>query len=125
LVPGKRGLSEHIEVISIVDRFLEHTRIFFFHNQGEPRIYISSADWMVRNLYYRIETACPIYHPAIREILIDLFEIQWNDFMKARIIDEYQTNQFRSPDKAIALRSQHETYYYFKRRLESGTTKTG
>ncbi len=124
LVPGVIGQSENIEIISIVDRFLEHTRIFFFHNQGDPKIYISSADWMVRNLYYRIETACPIYHPAIREILLDLFEIQWNDFMKARIIDEHQTNQFRRPDKDIALRSQHETYYYFKRRLESGSTKT-
>lgn len=125
LVPGLPGISENIEVISIVDRFLEHTRIFFFHNQGTPRIYISSADWMVRNLYYRIETACPIYHPAIREILIDLFEIQWGDVLKARVIDAGQHNEFRRPDKAIALRSQHETYYYFKRRLESGSTKTG
>ena len=125
LVPGLPGISENIEVISIVDRFLEHTRIFFFHNEGTPRIYISSADWMVRNLYYRIETACPIYHPAIREILIDLFEIQWGDVLKARVIDAGQHNEFRRPDKAIALRSQHETYYYFKRRLESGSTKTG
>lgn len=124
LIPGVSGLSDNIEAISIVDRFLEHTRVFFFHNQGDPKIYISSADWMVRNLYYRIETACPIYHPAIREILMDLFEIQWNDTLKARIIDEQQTNPFRKPEKSIALRSQHETYFYFKRRIDLGTTKS-
>ncbi|MCF8237118.1 MAG: polyphosphate kinase 1 [Saprospiraceae bacterium] len=124
LVPGLAGVSENIEVISIVDRFLEHARIFYFHHLGEHKIYISSADWMVRNLYYRIETACPIYHPAIREVLLDLFEIQWNDYLKARIIDESQSNAFRVPDKAIALRSQHETYYYFKRRQETAATKS-
>ncbi|HRW76893.1 MAG TPA: polyphosphate kinase 1, partial [Saprospiraceae bacterium] len=124
LIPGVPGLSDNIEAISIVDRFLEHTRVFFFHNQGDPKIYISSADWMVRNLYYRIETACPIYHPAIREILMDLFEIQWNDTLKARIIDEHQTNAFRRPEKSIALRSQHETYFYFKRRIDTGATKS-
>jgi len=119
LIPGVPGLSDNIEVISIVDRYLEHARIFIFHNGGEEHIYLSSADWMSRNLHYRIETAFPLYHPEIRKVARDLFDIQWKDNLKARIVDRELNNRLRHDPGLPASRSQHETYFYLKRRLEA------
>ncbi len=79
IVPGIKGLSENIRITSIVDRFLEHARIFIFHNSGKEKIYLSSADWMTRNLSYRIETSFPIYDPAIRKHIKDFIQIQLKD----------------------------------------------
>lgn len=118
LVPGQKGLSENIRAISIVDRFLEHSRILIFHNSGESQVYLSSADWMSRNLHYRIETAFPLFDPAIRRTVLDLFEIQWNDNYKARIIDRFLTNRLIANENIKPFRSQHETYRYL-----SGETK--
>ncbi len=118
LVPGLKDFSENIEAFSIVDRFLEHTRVFLFHNGGKEKIYLSSADWMVRNLHYRVETAFPIYNPAIKEEIRDFLNIQLNDNVKARILDQEMTNAYRQTDSDLAVRSQIEVYYYTKRRLE-------
>lgn len=119
LIPGVPGLSEHIEAISIVDRYLEHGRIFRFCNGGDERIFLSSADWMSRNLHYRIETAFPLYHPEIRKLARELFEIQWRDNQKARILDKDLQNRFRTRQEELPCRSQHETYFHLKRRLEA------
>lgn len=119
LVPGIKGFSENIEVISIVDRFLEHARIFMFHHGGEDRIYLSSADLMTRNLNYRVETAFPIYDADIKKVITDFINIQLSDNVKARILDADLTNAYKRTDSDMAIRSQVETYYYMKRKLET------
>ncbi len=118
LVPGVKGLSENITAISIVDRFLEHARVFIFYHGGEERIYLSSADWMVRNLSYRVETAFPIYSEPIRNQIKDFMAIQLSDNVKARIIDEASSNRYCIDGSDLAIRSQMETYYYIKRQSE-------
>ena len=90
LVPGIQGMSENIEVISIVGKFLEHTRLLIFSNNNNPKVFISSADWMTRNIDNRVEVTCPIYDNDIKQELIDIFEICWSDNVKARIINEKQ-----------------------------------
>ncbi len=118
LVPGVEGLSEHIEAVSIVDRFLEHARVFSFHHGGEDILYLSSADWMVRNLTYRVETAFPIYDPAIKQEIKDYLNIQLSDNVKARLLDHDLSNTYRKDGSDLAIRSQMETYYYVKRKME-------
>ena len=113
LVPGIEGMSENIEVISIVDKFLEHPRLFIFANGGNPKFYISSADWMTRNILFRVEVGCPIYDKAIQQELIDTFEISWADNVKARIINEAQDNTYR-PHTTPPLRSQVALYEYYQ-----------
>ena len=113
LVPGIEGMSENIEVISIVDKFLEHPRLFIFANGGNPKFYISSADWMTRNISFRVEVGCPIYDKAIQQELIDTFEISWADNVKARIINETQDNTYR-PHTTPSLRSQVALYEYYQ-----------
>jgi len=119
LVPQLKGISENIEAISIVDRFLEHARVFVFHNQGKPTILLSSADWMTRNLSFRVETAFPIFDKNVRQQILDMLDIQWSDNVKARILDEKMTNKYHNDGQELAIQSQVETYYYFKRREES------
>ena len=118
LVPGIKGLSENIKVLSIVDRYLEHSRIFVFHNDGAEKIYLSSADWMTRNLSYRIETIFPVYDRALRKEIKDFLRIQLNDNIKARYIDAEQSNTYKQDNLDLTIRSQLETYYYYKRSLE-------
>ena len=113
LVPGIEGMSENIEVISIVDKFLEHPRLFIFGNGGTPKVYNSSADWMTRNISFRVEVGCPIYDKTIQQELIDTFEISWADNVKARIINKAQDNTYR-PHTTPALRSQVALYEYYQ-----------
>ncbi|WP_454936674.1 polyphosphate kinase 1 [Capnocytophaga leadbetteri] len=115
LVPGIEGMSENIEVISIVDKFLEHPRLFIFGNNGNPKVYISSADWMTRNISFRVEVGCPIYDEAIKQELIDTFEISWADNVKARVIDQAQDNHYR-PHTLPAQRSQVALYEYYEQK---------
>ena len=117
LVPGVKGMSENIEAISVIDKFLEHTRLFAFANDGNPKVYISSADWMTRNLDYRVEVGCPIYEKDIKNELMDTFEICWKDNMKARVFTEKQDNAYRKP-KAPKIRSQFATYDYYVKKLK-------
>jgi polyphosphate kinase len=114
LIPSEPGLSDNIRGISIVDAFLEHSRIFVFCNNNRNQYYISSADWMTRNLDNRIEVTCPVYDPDLQEELRTQIELQWNDNVKARILNRNQDNQYRSNDKKSLVRSQHEFYKYLK-----------
>ncbi|NJB70447.1 polyphosphate kinase [Saonia flava] len=118
LVPGVKGMSENIEAISIVDKFLEHPRVFIFGNEGEPKIYISSADWMTRNIDFRVEVGCPIYDEEIKQELLDTFDLSWKDNLKARIFNEKQDNRYRKTTKP-ELRSQFELYSYYQEKLKS------
>lgn len=115
LVPGIEGMSENIEVISIVDKFLEHPRLFIFGNNSNPKVYISSADWMTRNISFRVEVGCPIYDETIKQELIDTFEISWADNVKARVIDQAQDNHYR-PHTLPAQRSQVALYEYYQQK---------
>ncbi|MFT5166210.1 MAG: polyphosphate kinase, partial [Saprospiraceae bacterium] len=119
LIPEQADTSEDIEAISIVDRFLEHSRIFIFHNNGKKDIYLSSADWMTRNLSYRIETAFPLYDPDLRQEVLDFIDIQLRDNVKARILDGELSNIYRENISDIAIRTQSEMYYYLKRKAEN------
>ena len=115
LISGIKDLSENIKIISIVDRYLEHTRIFIFHNSGREKYFLASADWMRRNLSRRIEVAFPIYDSKIQKTLRTIYEIQWNDNQKSRIIDQKQINKYRKDDFKEIHRSQVETYEFLKR----------
>jgi len=118
LVPGIEGISENIEASSILDRFLEHARVFIFHNGGQEEIYMSSADWMVRNLHYRIETMFPIKDPKLKYLVKVIMRIQSNDNVKARYLDFRKNNEYRR-DVGIPVRSQYDTYYFIKRQEEN------
>ena len=113
-VPGVKDLSENIKAIGIVDRFLEHTRFMIFCNGGDEECYISSADLMTRNIDHRIEVTCPVFDRNIRNELKQIFEIQWNDNVKARKLDPSLSNRFVKPGKE-QLRSQLEVYKYIRK----------
>jgi polyphosphate kinase len=116
LVPGIPGQSENIEVISIVDRYLEHARIFVFCNNQDELYYISSADWMTRNLDHRVEVACPVYDPDLQKEIKDFLDIQFRDNVKARLINDQQDNQYIRNGSPEKLRSQEEIYNYYRMR---------
>ncbi|MEQ9262796.1 MAG: polyphosphate kinase 1 [Owenweeksia sp.] len=119
LVPGVKGMSENIEAISILDRFLEHSRIMVFENGGAPKYFISSADWMPRNLDYRVEVTVPIYDDVIKRQLRDHLEIIWKDNVKSRWHNEEQDNAYRTI-KGPKIRSQYALYDYVKNQLKRG-----
>ena len=114
LIPGVPGMSDRIRVISIVDRFLEHPRVMIFHNGGDPNVYISSADWMTRNMDNRVEVTVPIYDDNLKKIICDLMELQFRDTVKARLIDEDQSNQYVKRGNRRKVRCQISTYNYIK-----------
>jgi polyphosphate kinase len=114
LVPGVKGLSENIEVTSIVDKYLEHSRIFIFCNNDEPLFFISSADWMVRNLDNRVEVATPIYDKSVQKELTRFMEIQFADNTKSRIINENQDNQYKKTGEERIGRAQDDIHSYLK-----------
>ncbi len=118
LVPGIKGVSENIHAISILDRFLEHARIFIYHNNGDEKVYISSADWMGRNLHRRVETIIPIYDKEIRNTIKDLMKIQLNDNVKSRLLHYKKENKYYQNNQSIDVRTQFDTYYYIKRHTE-------
>ncbi|MGA0030525.1 MAG: polyphosphate kinase 1 [Flavobacteriaceae bacterium] len=117
LIPGVKGMSENIRAISIVDKFLEHTRMFIFANGGDPKVYISSADWMTRNIENRVEVGVPIYQENLKSELMEVFDIYWNDNQKARVFSAKQDNAYRKNKKA-PLRAQFALYDYYKNKLE-------
>ena len=120
LIPGKAGLSENIEAISVVDRFLEHTRLFIFENAGEPKVFIGSADWMRRNLDARVEVSTPIYSPALQKELMDHFDIIWSDNVKARYQSAENANAYRHEPGKKPVRSQIALYEYTEKLLKKG-----
>lgn len=114
LVPGIEGVSENIRIISIVDRFLEHPRVIITHNSGDPQVYISSADWMTRNIDHRIEVAVPIRDPRLKQRIIDITNIHFTDTVKARLIDKEMSNSYVPRGNRKKVRSQVAIYDYLK-----------
>ncbi|MDR1938752.1 MAG: RNA degradosome polyphosphate kinase [Tannerellaceae bacterium] len=114
LVPN-RPYSRNIRVTRIVDMFLEHARIWYFYNDGQEDLFLTSADWMRRNLIRRIETASPILDPAIKQAIIDILEIQLKDNTKACFIDEHMNNLSKKDGNPIKVRAQSAIYEYLKR----------
>ncbi len=110
LVAGVKGLSENIEAISIVDKYLEHSRILIFLNGGKEKYYLSSADWMLRSFDFRSEVAVPIYDIAIQQQLRSIFDILWADNTKARILGSNQSNQYRKHNTKHKVRAQEALY---------------
>jgi polyphosphate kinase len=105
-----------VYAISIVDEYLEHARVMIFHNNGNEKVFISSADWMVRNIDHRIEAACPIFEKNIQQELKDILGIQLSDNIKARILDNKLSNGYVNPRNTKKVRSQLETYNYLYRK---------
>ncbi len=114
LIPGLKTMSENIRGISIIDRFLEHDRVYIFNNGGDEKIYLSSADWMKRNLSRRIEVAFPVYDTDLKNMIKHIVNIKLSDNVKARTIDEKQTNTYRKTESNTDHRSQYEIYEYMK-----------
>ncbi len=109
----QKTFKQPIRAISIIDEYLEHARVFVFHNEGEPKVFISSADWMVRNLDHRVEVATPIFDKEIAQELIDILNIQLSENVKGRILDNNQRNEYVVPHEGEAeLRSQVAIYDY-------------
>lgn len=113
LQPGVKGISENIEAISIVDRYLEHPRVYVFYNAGVPRYYIGSADLMTRNLDYRVEVLCPVYDADAQAMIQDILDMQWHDNVRARQLDRSQANKaVPRKAKSAAIRSQESIHAY-------------
>lgn len=115
IVPGIPNLSEHISVISIIDRFLEHARVYVFCNNGEEKVYLASADWMTRNLFNRIECGFPILDKEVKKELMDMIHLQLADNVKARIIDSDFDNKYvinNNPN----IRAQYAIYEYLQKK---------
>ena len=115
LIAGIEGMSSNIKAIGIVDKFLEHTRIFIFCNGGNEKYFISSADWMTRNIDSRIEVTCPIYDKEIQKELRTFFDIQWKDNVKARVLNEKLDNQIQTNDTEKEFRAQWKIYDYLSK----------
>jgi polyphosphate kinase len=112
-------MSENIPAISIVDRFLEHSRILIFDNDGDEEWYLGSADWMKRNLNRRVEVVFPIYDPDIREEFRTIVELQWGDTSRSRVLGAECTNQYRTTS-GPSIRAQVDTYAFVESLLGSG-----
>ena len=111
LIPNQKNTHNNIELISIVDKFLEHTRMFIFCNNGKNKTFISSADWMTRNLDNRVEVTIPIEDEKISNQLNDIFSIYWNDNQKSRYVNSENNNEYRKNELGI-IRSQSQVYNY-------------
>ncbi len=112
LIPGVKGMSQHIKVISIVDSFLEHPRVMIFHNHGKKQVFISSGDWMSRNIDHRVEVGCPIYDETLKKRIIHTIDLHFKDNVKARVIDKNNSNKYVSNTNKPKIRSQCEIYQY-------------
>ncbi len=117
LIPGVPGMSENIEAISIVDNYLEHSRIYIFGNASQTEVYISSADIMTRNLDGRVEVTCPIYDEEIKQELIDNFDLGWKGNVKARFHSQKLDNKYRQRGNNPVFRAQLETYKYYQNKV--------
>ena len=113
LTPGVPGLSENIQAISIVDRYLEHARVYVFHNRGRPDYYFGSADLMTRNIDFRVEVLCPLRDPEAQKTVQDILDQQWHDNVKARRINIEQDNASLLPAKHSGKLHAQETIYRY------------
>ncbi|MBD9250918.1 MAG: polyphosphate kinase [Cronobacter sakazakii] len=114
LIPQLEGLSDNIQVISIVDRYLEHDRVYIFENGGDKRVYLSSADWMTRNIDYRIEVAAPLLDPRLKQRILDIIDILFSDTVKARYVDKELSNRYVPRGNRRKVRAQLAIYDYIK-----------
>lgn len=114
LLPNLPGISENIHAISIVDRFLEHDRVYVFHNDGDNKVYISSADWMTRNIDYRIEVAAEVLDPTLKKQILDTLDLLFSDTVKARVIDKELSNRYVARGNRRKVRAQTAIYEYLK-----------
>ncbi|PJJ84847.1 polyphosphate kinase 1 [Mucilaginibacter auburnensis] len=114
LVPGVKGYSENIEIVSIVDKYLEHARVHIFGNGGNELIYLTSADFMSRNIDSRVEVGFPIYDKAVKKEIRDIIDIQLADNTKAREINSHNTNKYHKTKSDIPCRAQIDIYNYLK-----------
>jgi polyphosphate kinase len=112
LLPSVKGLSDNIQGISIVDRFLEHPRVYAFYNRGNPDYLIGSADLMTRNLDYRVEVLCPLLDEDAKKMVQDILDLQWHDNVKSRIIDQDQVNKMVPRKSGARIRSQEAIHTY-------------
>lgn len=117
LIPGIPDFSDNIEAFSIVDKYLEHSRVYVFCNGGENKYYIASADWMPRNFDHRVEVVCPILDKNIQKELMDMLQIQLKDNVRSRYLGKDNMNQYRKTDDPKPHRAQFEIYDYLKRKL--------
>ena len=113
LIPGIKGISENIRVISVVDKFLEHSRIFSFHNGGDLKVYLSSSDLMTRSLDNRVEVTFPVYDKDIINQVMETFKISWVDNVKSRNVNGENHNSFVPKSSEKSVRSQWDIYDYF------------
>ena len=114
LIPDLPGISENIRVTSILDRYLEHDRVYIFDNAGDKKVFLSSADWMTRNIDYRIEVAVSILDPRLKQRILDIIALQLGDTVKARIVDKELANSYVPRGNRRKVRSQLAIYDYIK-----------
>ncbi|RYF88013.1 MAG: polyphosphate kinase 1, partial [Chitinophagaceae bacterium] len=112
MITENKKFKKPVQAISIVDEYLEHARVMIFHNNGEEKVFISSADWMLRNIDHRVEAACPILEKTIKNEIIDIINIQLRDNVKARVLNNELNNEYVNPRNKARVRSQVETYHY-------------
>ena len=115
LIPGIKDVSENIEAYSIVDRFLEHSRVYIFCNDGNNEYFTSSADWMQRNFDHRIEVSTPIYDKEIQKELMTMIQIQMKDNSKARLLNTENVNEYKRTESEQKVRSQFEIYDFYRK----------
>lgn len=113
LIPGVKGLSDNIQVRSVIDKYLEHPRVYVFGKGEESKVFISSSDWMSRNLNNRVEVSCPIYDKDVKQEILDTLKISWQDNVKGRILNKEQDNAYATSENAKVVRSQFDTYQYY------------
>ncbi len=124
LIPGVKGMSENIKVISVVDKCLEHPRVYIFENGGEKKIYLSSADFMTRNIENRVEVGCPVYDKDLQKQILDTFNLSWEDNVKARWVNYNPQNKMVEMQEGQSpRRSQWTTYEYFKNKQNAGNAQ--
>ncbi|MFM2338678.1 MAG: hypothetical protein RL115_1871 [Bacteroidota bacterium] len=124
MLSENKKFENPIKAISIIDEYLEHARVWVFHNKGKEKVFLSSADWMLRNLEHRVEATCPIWNRALKKELIDILEIQLQDNVKARRLDNHLENEYVVTSGKKKIRSQVETYHYLFKKTQ-GTSETG
>jgi polyphosphate kinase len=113
----KENFKKPVTAISIVDEYLEHARVWIFHNGGKENVYISSADWMVRNLDHRVEATCPVLDERIKQEIKDIINIQLQDNIKARWLDNELSNEYAHNENSMPIRSQVETFNYLHNKI--------
>ncbi len=118
LLPQNKKFKVPVHAVSIIDEYLEHARVWVFHNKGKEKVYLSSADWMLRNLEHRVEATCPVWDESIKQELVDILNIQLRDNVKARWLDNGLTNAYVS-NEGPSIRSQEETYNYLFNKTKS------